>query len=154
MIGKFDLIHFQILHDLQGSFNCYLNLFTLCKKAALSSNANMEAPLHGGHTGYQRFNQFLLHFFQIDFKVMTSAARTIIEATEDWGPGPPPFRVPPPPLPPFMLPDDLEDHQEFCQSTLKPSLDSHLDVCDTTFVSHIINLLKTAYSRKKFNPSY
>ena len=66
---------------------------------------------------------------------MTSAARTIIEATEDWGPGPPPFRVPPPPLPPFMLPDDLEDREEFCQSTLKPSLDSHLDVCDTTFVS-------------------
>ena len=74
---------------------------------------------------------------------MTSAARTIIEATEDWGPGPPPFRVPPPPLPPFMLPDDLTD-QEFCQTTLKPSLDSHLDVCDTTFVSSI-NLLKTAY---------
>ena len=60
---------------------------------------------------------------------------------EDWGPGPPlpddvvgpppEFRIPPPPLPSFMLPDDL-DHEEFCQTT---SLDTHLDVCDTTFVS-------------------
>ena len=69
---------------------------------------------------------------------MTSAARTIIEATEDWGPGPPPFRIPPPPLPPFMLPDDLEDTESFCQTTSTASmLDSHLAVCDTTFVSLI-----------------
>ena len=48
MIEKFDLIHFgdgsagvvQLLSE---------SLFTLCKKAGLSSNANMEAPLHGGH---------------------------------------------------------------------------------------------------------
>ena len=57
------------------------------------------------------------------------------EFAEDWGPGPPPpkFDLPPPPLPPFMLPDLLPSggiDEEFCQS-----LDSHLAVCDTTFVS-------------------
>ena len=71
---------------------------------------------------------------------MTSAARTVssmaAEAAtmhEDWGPGPPPpFRIPPPPLPHFMLPDDLEDLTSYCQTTV----DSPLDVCDTTFVSY------------------
>ena len=65
------------------------------------------------------------------------------DQAEDWGPGPPPsnyyysdgpppeFRIPPPPLPSFMLTDDLE-YEDLCQTT---SLDSHFDVCDTTFVS-------------------
>ena len=96
-----------------------------------------KSSKHGVTQGLSTLQSIFSSSFQIDacLEVMTSAARTIIEATEDWGPGPPPFRVPPPPLPPFMLPDDLEDREEFCQSTLKPSLDSHLDVCDTTFVS-------------------
>lgn len=59
------------------------------------------------------------------------------EMAEDWGPGPPPpeFKIPPPPLPPFMLPD-LEE--EDCQNVL----DSHLAVCDTTFVSFLKPRLK------------
>ena len=75
---------------------------------------------------------------------MTSAARMASTAatsasslTEDWGPGPPPpvFEVPPPPIPPFMLPDlDKEDEENYCQSPL----DSHLAVCDTTFVSNLV----------------
>jgi hypothetical protein len=92
---------------------------------------------------------------------MTSAARTIsteISSAEadgggsggglpdmpgtDWGPGPPPeFRIPPPPLPDFMLPHPdsgmtPDDQESFCQRT-STSLDSHLAVCDTTFVSII-----------------
>ena len=79
---------------------------------------------------------------------MTSAARSAMAAEaaggaaigramhEDWGPGPPPpFRIPPPPLPHFMLPDDLEDLTSYCQTT---TIDSPLAVCDTTFVSTII----------------
>ena len=65
------------------------------------------------------------------------------DQAEDWGPGPPSnyypdhgpppeFRIPPPPLPSFMLPDDLVEYEDICQTT---SLDSHFDVCDTTFVS-------------------
>ena len=80
---------------------------------------------------------------------MTSAARTVssmaAEAAtmhEDWGPGPPPpFRIPPPPLPHFMLPDDLEDLTSYCQTTV----DSPLDVCDTTFVSYYLMVVNTMH---------
>ena len=68
---------------------------------------------------------------------MTSAARMSDGAAGiepgDWGPGPPPpvFGIPPPPLPPFMFEAGFtEEDPSYCQS-----LDSHLAVCDTTFVS-------------------
>ena len=76
---------------------------------------------------------------------MTSAARMADGAgiQSDWGPGPPPpvFDIPPPPLPPFMLEAGLnEEDPSYCQS-----LDSHLAVCDTTFVSIYMDPIKSLH---------
>ena len=99
----------------------------------------------GSSKGYHRVYQFEL-CLQVHITMTSSGAissASIVSMApdqEDWGPGPPvpasqgpppEFRIPPPPLPSFMLPDDL-DHEDFCQTT---RLETHLDVCDTTFVS-------------------
>jgi hypothetical protein len=84
------------------------------------------------------FHHFFFSFFcRSTLKNMTSAARMSDGAAGiepgDWGPGPPPpvFGIPPPPLPPFMFEAGFtEEDPSYCQS-----LDSHLAVCDTTFVS-------------------